>query len=512
MRKGSYLLFVSALALLLTAGCSSNLSSGTSAMGSGTGNATVSLSMTDDPPAGVSVLFFQISLTGATLTPASGQPVSLLSNNTPIQIDVTQLQTLSAFLSTANLAAGTYNSLSLTFANPQLVIYNAADTSLSNCAVGSVCQITPTVDGSAALNFASAPFPATVSAGTPLGFLVNFHLNKIIQPDLSANLSVANGVSVSTLPPMNNPEPPEFGDVTGTVGSVTSSSNQFTIQTRWGRTLTVSTTSGTTYDNFPSSACSAPALSCVAQGQVVRVEIASVASGGMVTAGEVKYLEASNTQTVQGTVIGVYPSTTNVTTSPVTLLMMVHRDPSEDNQFPIGGMVEVSVPPAATLSIDSNGFTMPSGVQFTTPATDFVVGQQLTVAVEAGTVSSNVPVTPPWGHPPLVSFSASSVELEPSEMSGMVTSVDSATASFLFGGSTGPFFFPWPMGAGHAAPTYDVGTTSQTTYRGFTTDAFSGLAAQQYVSLSGWLFATKDSSGNSMAVAQKVVLREHGDL
>ena len=81
--------------------------------------------MTDDPPAGVSVLFFQVSLTAASLTPTSGSAVSLLNNNTPIQIDVTKLQALSAFLSTANVPAGTYNSLSLTFATPQLVIFNS---------------------------------------------------------------------------------------------------------------------------------------------------------------------------------------------------------------------------------------------------------------------------------------------------------------------------------------------------------------------------------------------------
>ena len=85
--------------------------------------------MTDDPPSGVSVLFFQVSLTSATLTPAAGSGstslVSLVEN--PIQIDVTQLQALSAFLANENVPAGTYSSLSLTFANPQLVILNSSD-------------------------------------------------------------------------------------------------------------------------------------------------------------------------------------------------------------------------------------------------------------------------------------------------------------------------------------------------------------------------------------------------
>ena len=60
------------------------------------GSAPVTVTMTDDPPSGVSVLFFQVSLTSATLTPATGSTstssVSLIEN--PIQIDVTQLQAL----------------------------------------------------------------------------------------------------------------------------------------------------------------------------------------------------------------------------------------------------------------------------------------------------------------------------------------------------------------------------------------------------------------------------------
>jgi len=86
------------LILLFLAGCGQTPVSTTLANSS----APVSLTITDEPPNGVTVLFFQISLTAAYLTPASGSGnISLLNNNTPIQIDVTQLQAISAFLSTA---------------------------------------------------------------------------------------------------------------------------------------------------------------------------------------------------------------------------------------------------------------------------------------------------------------------------------------------------------------------------------------------------------------------------
>src|SRR5580704_7806214 len=218
MRKSLSCLLVSAMMVAVLAGCStasenSSTTSSTPSAPSAPSAATapVSLSMTDDAPAGVSVLFFQVSLTSATLTPASGSAVSLLSNNTPIQIDVTQLQALSAFLNTADVTPGTYNSLSLTCASPQIVIFNGSDTALgSTCAVGSVCEIAPTIDNSTTVGFSSAPFPLTVAANSPHGLLVDFHLNTVVQSDLSVNLGVSNGVTISELP-ATVPSHPQFG-------------------------------------------------------------------------------------------------------------------------------------------------------------------------------------------------------------------------------------------------------------------------------------------------------------
>ncbi len=507
MRKPLYLLFLFVLSLSFTTGCGSNVASG---VGGGThGNATVSLSMTDDPPAGVSVLFFEVSLTNATLQSAAGESVSLLNNNTPVQIDVTQLQALSAFLSTANVPAGQYKSLSLTFANPQLVIYNAADFSLSNCAVGSMCQLSPGMDGSATVNLTSAPFPVTLSAGSPLGFLIDFHLNRVIQSDLSVDLGVSDGVTISELPPATA-VPPRFGLLTGTVESVDGASKSFTLHTAWGWTFTIDTTSSTTYNNFPCTSQTVPNMACLAPGEIVQVQIVGVASGGALTASQVRYVQAQGAQTVEGTVLEIFPSPATLVPAPVTLVMMAHQNPAASTTFPIGGLVEVIVPPAATLSIDANGFTMPSGVEFANNSQNgawaaFTVGQNLTVAVKSGSVSMNPPITPPSGIGPKVVFTASSVELEPSQMTGAATAVDDSTQSFTFGANTGPVFFPWPWRP-NAVNSFNVLTTGQTGYIGFTPNSFDGLATGQVVSVNGWLFAPASGSLPQI-VAQGLLLR-----
>src|SRR5713226_9211232 len=96
---------------------------GTAQLGSQTGNngnSSVVLAMTDSPPSLVSILSAEVTLTGATLTPGN---VSLFSGSAVVQL--TRLQTDIGYLATAtNIPAGTYTSVTLTFANPSLTIEN----------------------------------------------------------------------------------------------------------------------------------------------------------------------------------------------------------------------------------------------------------------------------------------------------------------------------------------------------------------------------------------------------
>jgi hypothetical protein len=509
MRRFSCLLLVPVTMFALLTGCGTT-SNPSNATGGG-GNVPVALSMTDDPPQGVAVLFFQVSLTGAMLTPASasGTAVSLLPNNTPIEIDVTQLQALSAFLSTADVASGTYSGLSLTFANPELVIFNASDTSLgSSCPVGSVCQLAPSIDNSATVSFTSSPFPVTLggSSGAPFGFLVDFHLNTVIQPDLSVNLGAANGISIQAL---QGGSQPQFGSITGEVESVGTSSNatggQFTMVTSWGRTFTVNTTSSTTFSGFPSSACTTAGIGCVGSGQIVQVQVASFAQHGVLTASQVTYVQAAGTQTVEGTIINIPPLP--VPAGEEIVQMLLHRNPANSSGLPLGGIATVTFASGAAYSIDNNGFTIPSGLAFTGTA-DVTIGQNVQVVVEPGTLSSTSGSGwSGWGPPSKVSFTTMSVALEPSQLSGTISALDSGNQSFTLGFNLGPWFAAWPMAAN--AFSFDVQTTAQTTYQGFSPESFDGLATQDFVSVNGWLFPAANS-GPLQIAAQSVVQHSGG--
>ena len=508
MRKSLPFLFIPALLAFALSGCGSSSTITCSCPAAPRG--AVSLSMTDDPPAGVSVLFFQVSLTNATLTPTTGSTVSLLSNSTPMQIDVTQLQGLSAFLNTANVIAGTYNSLSLTFANPQLVIYNQSDASLgSSCAVGAICTLTPTIDNnSSSLNFSSAPFPVTVSTTSPLGFLIDFHLNTVIQSDLSVNLAAANGVTVSELPAA--PTPAQFGFVTGTVTEVVPSNGEIELALPWGGSLFVEATSSTAFNNFPSTACTTPSIQCVAQGQIVQVQISSNVASGLPTVSQVTYVQQANAQTVEGTIVAIPPLP--LPAGETLLKVILRQNPAASAGLPLGGIASVAVWSSGsgntptTFSIDNGGFTIPSGYTFAT-SNDLTVGQTIRITVTPGSLTSTGagPAAGIWGPPATVAFTASAIELEPSQVTGTITAVDSGTTSFTLGAAGGPWFAPWPL-PNATGFSFNVITTGQTTYTGFNPDSFTGLASNDFVSADGWLFAPATGTTPNI-VAQSVLMR-----
>jgi hypothetical protein len=527
MKKAFSLLFVSAIFFSLLTGCNSSSITSTSG-GSGGGNQTattvpVSLTMTDDPPSGVSVLFFQVSLTAASLTPASGSAVSLVT--TPIQVDVTQLQALSAFLGTANVPVGTYNSLSLTFANPQLVILNTSDQSIaSTCAIGSVCQLTPTLDNSATVVLSSSPFPVTIAAGSPLGFLIDFHLNTIIQSDLSVNLQAANGVTIGQVPPSAPSQPPPFGSLTGTVENVSASANQFTLQTPWGKTFTIDTNSSTTFTDFPpltcetvSCQCNPGSFICLLAGQIVRVQVSSVETDGDLLAAQVTYIQASSQQTVVGTIVGIPPLP--LPTGETIINLILHQNPTASTGLPVGGIASVAVwapgiagETATTYSIDADGFTIPSGYGFTS-SSDLAVGQTVQVTVASGSVQTSSATTSDsgWGTPPHISFTASNLQLEPSQLTGSVSALGSS--GFMLEYMSSPCWFGTVNCNIVALVPANVVATSQTTYQGFTPDDLSGVAVNDVVSVNGWFFPQNGEVNVILPptiVAQTVALHSGG--
>jgi hypothetical protein len=506
MRKAIATLFFIAC-LIFIAGCGSQPMG---SLGTGGGNslatAPVGLTVTDTPPSGVTVLFFQLNITAASLMSSSGS-VPLLSSTTPIPINVTQLLTEAAFLGSKNVAAGTYTGLSVTLANAQLTIFNDTGAAIGSCANQTVCQLPPTTTP-VTLSFTTAPFPITLTANSPLVFKLDIHLDTVIQSDLTVNLAATNGVTVSQFFPPSGREIPFIGKLVGIIQGV--GSNQFTLQSRDGRTFTILVNSSTTY-NYPSSVCSADAFSCLAKSQVVKVAI-SLQSDGTLLATAVDFIQTVGQQILEGTIVGLSTSGTNTI---VDLILQEQPFVPQTSVIFLGCHARAIVPSSGvTYSVDSGGFVIPSGLSFAS-ASDLQVGQEVMITVQgsvstgtnSGTSDSTGPA--PFG-PPSVTFTASSIELERSQIVGTVAAVSSGTLSFTL--STLPVFFvpPSPIPGfppGWVPVEITVQTTAATTFVNFSTDNFSSLAVNDVVSVSGWVFSTPKGATATTVAAENVQLR-----
>ena len=156
------------------------------------GNSSVVLAMTDTPPSNVSILSAEVTLTGATLNPGN---VSLFSGSK--QIELTHLQTDVAYLATAaNISAGSYTSLTLTFANPMLTIENDTTSAIATCAVGSICTIAPTTTANLGPTIPLSSF--SIAANSTAGLLVDVNLDNLLSATMGADFKAGTTVSAFT--------------------------------------------------------------------------------------------------------------------------------------------------------------------------------------------------------------------------------------------------------------------------------------------------------------------------
>ena len=279
MARSRFIGAVCALAAFAAfAGCG-----GSGQLGSGgghSGNSTVVLAMTDAPPSLVTILSAQVTLTGATLAPGN---VSLLSS--PVTVDMVRLQTDVAYMATSTVPAGSYTSVTLTFANPLLTFENDTGATLANCAVASICVITPST------TTLSATVPLTsfsTSASSASGLLVDVDLNMLLSAMLAEDFSAATTVfpftpGGTTAPAGGTVLPPAGAeDVVGHVGSVTASSSTFTLANAQ-TSYTLKVDSSTTFFQFPSGAScpTPPVFACLQANQILSVDIGIQPDGSL---------------------------------------------------------------------------------------------------------------------------------------------------------------------------------------------------------------------------------------
>jgi len=455
-----------ALALLsfaVLAGCSGGGGNFSSAGGSAT-TVPVSLTMTDTPPANVTVVSFQVDVLSVVLNPGK-----VLLVNSPVTVEVRRLEEETAFLMNTNVPTGTYTSLTVTFANPSLTFQNGTPQSIARCAPGAVCSITPpTTTLTATANF---PTPGlTLTSNTPAGLLVDVNLDGVLTSSMGVDFS--SGVSVSQLAsgqPGGVLTPIE--DVVGQVTATDSVNNRFNLQTSAG-TFVIQTNSSTVLLNFPGSVCSSAGFACLKAGQIVAVDL-SLQAGGTLLAKNIFFEDSDTSKAeVEGVIISVNKGTQQFN------IVALQQTPSVTG-ITVGALVTVNFSASTTFDVDNLG---PDTSAFTfQSANDLLVGQE----VQVRRLSTS----------PGTTINADRVRLESSRFTGTIASV--SAPSFSVSGLPSLFGTAVP-----AITQIQVQTSMFTEFAGNASN-FSQLAIGNTVSLRGQLFG----SAGTVLVATKVIKR-----
>ena len=438
--------FVIIVSFVLLTACGSSRSGGGSPFVVGTSK--VSLTMGDAPPAGVTVLAFQIAVTGAVLN-ATGSTASLVSSPTTLELGRLLVET--AYLNTASVRANTYNSVAFTFANPKLTIYNGSGAAIGLCAARAICQLTPTLSP-ASVTYSSAPFPLAVSINSPLGLVLDFNLNNSLQSDLSINPSIA----VSQLTPSGANGLLEDENILGKITAISTANNQFTVQNGLsGLSFTFTVDSGTTYADFAGSS-----FSSLAVGQIVEVD-AHLLAAGTFQATRVSLKESS----IQGMLEGVVTSVDSATQFKI----VVTDEQPDVLGIAVGDPVTVSIQSGPSFEIDAHDLTIPVRLTFASAA-DLLVGQSIQVRPLPSTVGPSGITTP-----------TDRVRLRRSRFTAQVFL--KADPNFTVNNLPGLFASTIP-----AISQIQARTSAQTAYQGVT--GFAALNLGDTVSLRGLLFKT----------------------
>src|SRR5215472_3970638 len=276
------------------------------------GASMLSVTVTDTPPMGVTVLSFEVSVTGATLNPGG---VDLLAGRGPVRIEVEELETESAFLNTAGVNPGTYTSLNLTFANPELTFKNGTNMTLAGCAPGAVCEIKPTGTLTSTVNF---PAPGLVVVGNPsggmsgqnnqgddneqtaMGIKLDLDVNTIVSAAMGVDFSQSGAVTVKQLAREMEGEFDDVNELKGAVQNVNSTNMTFTLHTTNGDFSI--TTNGNTQFDFDN--CSADNFSCLQNNVVVDVDVLMM-PGGIFLAKEISFEDNAEDDELEGVVFKI---------------------------------------------------------------------------------------------------------------------------------------------------------------------------------------------------------------
>jgi hypothetical protein len=386
-RSKSVLLFLVLASPIFLTSCSGTPRG--SGGGGGGGSATLSLTLLATPPASqtaISFLSFSVDVTGVSLTPASGTAQVIPLNSSTYVVDLTKLESDSAFLGTsATVPAGSYTSVTVSFSNPVLWYCTLAAQG-AGCAAGSVAKIT---GGGTAAPIATS---LTLASKQQTGLAVNFNLAHAItintQGVPTINLAASSVLSANSLPStstsLTTGQLDFVEDVTGVVTASSTALQTVTVGTATRGGITAK--AGTTTVFSPN--CATQNFSCVQPGQVASLDLALLADG---TFSLLEYdpLAPASGDWIEGIVTTTPSSTTQFQIVANDLVVSSTNSLiASSASVLVGAPVQVTMVNPKVFSVDTRGLTIPATIFGGTDVSILIPGQTVGVHVSSFTAAS----------------------------------------------------------------------------------------------------------------------------
>jgi len=405
------LLVLGGLGILACGGGSS--SSGTaSGPGSGTGtppSATPVQVNLGDAPADW-IMAFGMTVTGVSLTPASGTPVSLVTTATPMEM----MQTMGTVQPLAALSV------------PQDT-YTQATVTLASVSMGYLDPVTKTYTQKTMAGpfTAVVPFSPSLTVGaSPMVLNFDMNMGASVAVDGSGNVTLAPVMTAAMASLATSGQTPWTGGMQQVMGSVSAiSGSQFTLGSMMGmQKATFATDTATLF-----TGSGLAGMAGMTSGMLVSVD-ATVQPDGSYLAKRVESLGIGSTGMMGGGLV------TAITGRPPTQITLAASTGQGGGMMPtsIGGTVTVSIPSGTPYAYDADGLDL-TGLPFT-PVFDpasLAQGQRVAVLATSGMMSGGGGMGGGMMGS-LGTITASAMRLEPQALHGTVSgyAVSGTQASF----------------------------------------------------------------------------------
>ncbi len=378
------------------------------------GNATVTVTLFDTPPAGVTFLNFNLAISAITLTPSSGANVNLYAPSSPGIFEATHLQADSDFIGSFTVPTGTYTAMNIllgTSTSP--LIINSSTAVVGSCPAGNVCTIAAGAPGQITVTFSPA---ITLTANQQIGVGLDFSLNNAVttQNGITVDYTQPNVFTVIQLPRTNQASGTldTIQNFTGTITAVSSSSVTVTSGTRGA--LTAALNSSTSLVD-PQNKCSVSVASCFANGATVSLD-ANVNTDGTLTATVLDMLDTTAVDELEGT---IYPTNTANVYGLVLFDKTVVSSNTVLTSAAPGTVFSVTAPSGATFSVDTKNFSIPQPSVGFSSAGDIYPGQDVRIHVVSAVAGS--------GSPPVAAVTTDRAVLRFAALTGTVNTVTNSS-------------------------------------------------------------------------------------